>query len=132
LPFPKSAAINEIEDKTEEGNALRPYETPEIQAKLAAVKAAILRAVPDTEAIYLFGSYVSGNPQKDSDLDVYVIVPDSDENPIDTEISIWNALEPGFRMPLDLIVKHSGKFKRNKEYATFEKVVANMGVRIYG
>jgi hypothetical protein len=35
-------------------------------------------------------------------------------------------------MPMDLIVKHSGKFSRNKEYATFEKVVAGTGVRIYG
>jgi transcriptional regulator with XRE-family HTH domain/predicted nucleotidyltransferase len=118
------------EEKDDE--TLRPYETPEIQAKLAVVKDAVLRAAPDTEAIYLFGSYVSGTPHKDSDLDVYVIVPDSDENPLDTEVSIWNALDSSFRMPMDLIVKHSGKFSRNKEYATFEKVVAGTGVRIYG
>jgi DNA-binding transcriptional regulator WhiA len=63
---------------------------------------------------------------------VCVIVPDSNVNPIDTEVNIWNALDSGFRMPMDLIVKHSNKFKRNKEYATFEKVIANTGVRIYG
>jgi hypothetical protein len=35
-------------------------------------------------------------------------------------------------MPMDLLVKHSSKFKRNKEYASFEKIVAETGVKIYG
>jgi predicted nucleotidyltransferase len=112
---------------------MRPYETPDVQAKLAAVKDAVLCAVPDTEAIYLFGSYANGTPHKDSDLDVCVIVPDSDTNPLQTEVAITGLLYSGsFRMPVDLIVKHSGKFNRNKEYATFDKVVARTGVKIYG
>jgi predicted nucleotidyltransferase len=111
---------------------MRPYETPELQAKLNTVRDAVLRAVPDTEAIYLFGSYVNGTPHEDSDLDIYVIVPDSDVSPIKTEVSIRNALDISFRMPMDLIVKHSGKFNRNKNYATFEKEIAETGVRIYG
>jgi predicted nucleotidyltransferase len=111
---------------------MRPYETPDIQAKLNIIKDTVLRVAPDTEAIYLFGSYVNGTPREDSDLDVYVIVPDSDTNPIDTEVNIWNALDLSFRMLMDLIVKHSGKFHRNKTYATFEKEVAETGMRIYG
>jgi predicted nucleotidyltransferase len=112
---------------------MRPFETPEVQVKLNAIKDAVLRTAPDTEAIYLFGSYVNGMPHKDSDLDIYVIVPDSNTNPLDTEIAITGLLYSGtFRMPVDLIVKHSGNFNHNKEYATFEKVVARTGVRIYG
>jgi predicted nucleotidyltransferase len=111
---------------------VKPYETDEIQKKLCIVQEAVLHVEPNTEAIYLFGSYANGTPHKDSDLDIYVIVPDSEENQIDTEVKIWSALDSSFRMPMDLIVKHSSKFKRNKEYATFEKVVANTGVRIYG
>jgi predicted nucleotidyltransferase len=111
---------------------MRPYQTPEIQARLNTVKEAVLRAVPDTEAIYLFGSYANGIPGEDSDLDIYVIVPDSDINPIKTEVKIWNALDRSFRMPMDLIVKQSGKFHRNKELATFEREIAETGVRIYG
>ncbi|MDR1156748.1 MAG: nucleotidyltransferase domain-containing protein [Oscillospiraceae bacterium] len=110
---------------------MHPYETPEVQAKLNAIKDAVLRAAPDTEAIYLFGSYVNGTPHKDSDLDIYVIVPDSDTNPLDTEVAITGFLYSGsFRMPVDLIVKHSGKFNRSKEYATFEKVVARTPRRV--
>jgi predicted nucleotidyltransferase len=112
---------------------MRPYETPDIQAKLNTIKKAVLSTVPDTEAIYLFGSYVNGVPHKDSDLDIYVIVPDSYTDTIETEVEITGVLYDGtFRMPVDLIVKQSGKFNRNKEYATFEKVVAKTGVRIYG
>jgi predicted nucleotidyltransferase len=112
---------------------MRPYETPDIQGKLTAIKDAVLRIVPDTVAIYLFGSYVNGTPHKDSDLDIYVIVPDSDTNPLKTEVAITGLLYSGaFRMPVDLIVKHSGQFNRNKEYATFEKVVARTGIKIYG
>jgi predicted nucleotidyltransferase len=112
---------------------MRPYETPDIQAKLNTVKDAVLSTVPDTEAIYLFGSYANGTPRKDSDLDVYVIVPDSDVNPLQTEVAITGLLYSGsFRMPVDLIVKQSGNFNRGKEYATFEKVVVRTGVKIYG
>jgi predicted nucleotidyltransferase len=109
-----------------------PYETPEIQAKLDIVKSAVLSVVPDAETIYLFGSYANGTPHKDSDLDVYVIVPDSEVNPIKTEVRIWNALDRSFRMPMDLIVKHSGRFHSSKAYATFEKEIAETGVKIYG
>jgi hypothetical protein len=35
-------------------------------------------------------------------------------------------------MPMDLIVKHSGRFHSNKAYATFEKEIAETGVKIYG
>jgi predicted nucleotidyltransferase len=112
---------------------MRPYETPDIQAKLDIVKAAVLSVVPDTEAIYLFGSYADGTPREDSDLDIYVVVPDSGVNPLKTEVAITGLLYgDSFRMPVDLIVKHSGKFRRNKDLATFERVVDRTGVRIYG
>jgi hypothetical protein len=60
-------------------------------------------------------------------------VPDGDVNPLQTEVAITGLLYSGsFRMPVDLIVKQSGSFNRGKAYATFEKVVARTGVKIYG
>jgi predicted nucleotidyltransferase len=112
---------------------MNPYEFPEIRDALNIVKNAVLRIAPDAESIYLFGSYANGTPHKDSDLDVYVIVPDGGGNPLDTEVAITGVLYGGgFRMPVDLIVKQSGKFHENKERATFDKVVARTGVKIYG
>jgi predicted nucleotidyltransferase len=49
--------------------------TPEI---IAEVKKRLI-AVYDPEAIYLFGSYAWGHPDDESDLDLLVVVRDSDE-----------------------------------------------------
>ena len=89
--------------------------------------------MPDTESIFLFGSYANGTPHKYSDLDIYVVVPDGGGNPLDAEVAITEKLYGGgFRMPVDIIVKHSSKFHENKEFATFDKIVARTGVKIYG
>jgi predicted nucleotidyltransferase len=112
---------------------MKPYETPEIREKLNILKDAVLRVAPDAESIYLFGSYANGTPRKDSDLDIYVVVPEGGDNPLDVEAAITEELYGGgFRIPIDLIVKQSGKFLENKERATFDKVVARTGVKIYG
>jgi predicted nucleotidyltransferase len=112
---------------------MKPYETPDIQAKLDIIKSAVLKIVPDTETIYLFGSYANGTPHKDSDLDIYVIVPDSNVKPLKTIVAITSLIHKNrFNMAMDLIVKHSSKFHHNKNHATFEKIVSQTGVVIYG
>jgi predicted nucleotidyltransferase len=89
--------------------------------------------VPDTEAIYLFGSYAYGTPHEYSDLDVYVVVPDSvGKNQIDLEVEIFNALTNKLRYPLDLMVQYSDVFARNKEAPTIAKKIIRDGVKIHG
>jgi uncharacterized protein len=34
------------------------------------------------EQVWLYGSHAWGNPHEDSDVDLFVVVPDSDETPI--------------------------------------------------
>jgi predicted nucleotidyltransferase len=112
---------------------MKPYETSNIQTALQRIKVAILSVVPDTLTIYLFGSYVHGTPHKDSDFDIFVVIPDSNVNPLDTEVKITaNLYSNGFRKPVDLIVKHNTKFNQRKNLATLDKVVATKGVKIYG
>ena len=73
-----------------------------IQRELEIIKEGILQTVPETEAIYLFGSYAYGTPHKDSDLDIYVVVPDSLEgNPLDVGVDIRMKLFGKMRMPMD-------------------------------
>ena len=62
-----------------------------IQNELDHITAAI-KAHTDPEAIYLFGSYVSGIPNDDSDIDIYVVVPDSEDDTIELNAKIWNSL----------------------------------------
>ena len=45
-----------------------------LRNELDLIRDTILKTVP-TEAIYLFGSYVYGSPNQDSDFDIYVVNP---------------------------------------------------------
>jgi len=50
-----------------------------IQSQIDLIRDSILQVLP-AEAIYLFGSYAYGIPGDDSDLDIYVVVPDDTVN----------------------------------------------------
>jgi len=109
------------------------YTNDIIQNKLNLIKESVLKTVPDTETIYLFGSYVYGMPHKDSDIDICVVIPDSiSDNPVDVSMKIRKNLYKTLRMPMDLFVKKSAVFNRRKQAATLEKVIAQDGVIIYG
>jgi len=55
-----------------------PDINPAIQSELDLITAAI-KANTTPESIYLFGSYANGVPNSDSDIDIYVVVPDIDK-----------------------------------------------------
>ena len=114
---------------------MRPYETPEIKQKLDYVTDCVLRVVPETESIILFGSYAYGEPHKDSDLDIYVIVPDKvEERDLDLEIGISREIGKDYdklMFPLDLLVAKSSLFHDRRTRPTISRTVANKGVVIY-
>ncbi|MDR0858963.1 MAG: nucleotidyltransferase domain-containing protein [Oscillospiraceae bacterium] len=111
---------------------MKPYETPEIQEKLRIIKEGVLSVVPDTEAIYLFGSYAYGVPHKDSDLDICVIVPDSVEaRELDLEVEIGGSYSRKLHFPTDLLVKKASVFDYRRQATTLDKTIANKGVRFY-
>ena len=105
----------------------------EIQKYLDIIKESVLKTVP-AEAIYLFGSYAHGTPDKDSDLDIYVVIPDTiQENPLNVGVAIRRNLRgTGMNMPMDLMVGRSRDFNRRRKGATMQKVIAREGVLLYG
>ncbi|MDR2042841.1 MAG: nucleotidyltransferase domain-containing protein [Clostridium sp.] len=112
---------------------MRPYETPEIQEKLKIIKESVLQVVPDAEAIYLFGSYAYGEPHKDSDLDICVVVPDDiHKRLLEVSAKIRMNMFDRADFPMDLFIKKQSAFRNRKQRATLDKVIANNGVRIYG
>lgn len=54
----------------------------ELQRLLEAVRHAVLQALPETLAIYVYGSHARGDARPDSDLDVAVLLP-PDQPPFD-------------------------------------------------
>ena len=96
----------------------------------------ITRVIADTvpvEAIYLFGSYANGAPNKDSDLDLYIVF--KDDLPIrelDAIFAIRKAVAPVQNMPLDVIGLKQNRFLDRTIYATLERKITREGVKLYG
>ena len=95
--------------------------------ELELIKESVLAEVPDTEAIYLFGSYAYGEPHKDSDLDIFVVMPDSVENPMEKALDIRLRMAERQKFPLDLLADKSGAFRRMSQRPTIERTIARKG-----
>jgi predicted nucleotidyltransferase len=86
----------------------------------------------EIETIYLFGSFAYGNPKQDSDLDIYLVIPDSDVDICDLNAEIRFALYKKLSYPLDLVIAKKSVFERRSKAPTLENTIAKQGVRIYG
>lgn len=63
------------------------------------------------ERIILFGSHAWGRPNEESDVDLLVIVSDSDESPHDLAVRAHRALR-GIPVPCDIIVRTHAELAR--------------------
>jgi uncharacterized protein len=82
-------------------------------------------------AIYLFGSYAWGTPTKDSDLDILIVVDQSDEKTYRRPIPGQRALF-GLEIPKDIIVYTKDEFdKRSKDITTLCYKIEKEGELIY-
>jgi predicted nucleotidyltransferase len=102
-----------------------------IQEELAFVIQAIASNT-HVETIFLFGSWAYGEPKADSDIDIYLVIPDNDSNLIELNAEIRYALYKKLFIPLDLLIAKKSVFERRSRELTLESVIAKQGVRIYG
>lgn len=63
------------------------------------------------ERIILFGSHAWGNPTEDSDVDLLVILSDSDETPHRRAVRAHRALR-GLSIPCDILVRTQAEIQR--------------------
>ena len=75
------------------------------------------------EQIWMFGSHAWGEPNEDSDLDLMVIVTDSDESPVRRAQRAHRCLI-GLGMPKDVLVKTRAEFDR------FRNVVSSLTYKV--
>ena len=101
-----------------------------IRKDLELFRENILKVVP-AEAIYLFGSYAYGTPNDESDLDVYVVVPDdiADLSELYADVRLLWRRKP---ISLDLLMGRASVFNRRKTGPTLERVIAQKGTMLYG
>jgi len=103
-----------------------------IKQNLDEISQIIAQTVP-VESIYLFGSYAYGTPNKDSDLDLYIVF--KDELPmreIEALTAIRIAIEPVKNKSVDLLGLKQNRFHDRKLYATLERKIVREGIKLYG
>ena len=100
--------------------------------ELERIKNVIVETVP-VEQIWLFGSYAYGTPNKERDLDIYVVLKDdAPMRPGEAETEIGLALYEKKSMRTDILAIKKELFDYRQGALTLEHVVASKGVLIYG
>ncbi|MCL4517213.1 MAG: nucleotidyltransferase domain-containing protein [Firmicutes bacterium] len=103
-----------------------------IQDELNILKDIIVDTVP-VEQIFLFGSYAGGTPHADSDLDIYVVMPeDAGIREIDAMRLIRKAIRDKKTMPVDVMVGKKDKFNQLKSAPSIERQIVREGMVLYG
>ncbi len=84
------------------------------------------------DAIYLFGSHAWGTPTEDSDVDLMVIVPSSDERPIRRMQRAQRCLR-GIGFAKDVLVNTRSEFDRYRHLnASLSHRISEQGRKLYG
>ena len=123
----------DIYDRIQDGT-LKPkqYDISDIRQNLDEISQVIAKTVP-VEAIYLFGSYAYGTPNKDSDVDLFVIFKDEMAmRELDAITEIHRAIYPIQNMPTDILGLKYNRFHKRKMLATLERKIEREGVKLYG
>jgi predicted nucleotidyltransferase len=84
------------------------------------------------ERVVLFGSYAWGTPDADSDLDLYVVVPDQAKPTYRLARRAYRALH-GVGIPVDVVVRTHGESQRNAGVvSTLDHKILTRGLVLYG
>jgi predicted nucleotidyltransferase len=110
----------------------RPVLPVRVKAELDKLTALISEALP-VDSIYLFGSYAYGKPNKDSDLDLYVVYKDDVPlRELDAGLVARLAIARKKNMAVDICARHTRDFLAKSKDITLERIVKRDGVKIYG
>lgn len=83
------------------------------------------------EQVYLFGSHAWGSPVEGSDIDLYVIVPESDERPLQRARRALACLDD-LRVAKDVLVRTRAEVEKYRQvYASLESQVLEKGRVLY-
>jgi predicted nucleotidyltransferase len=105
--------------------------TENIKAELDLIQKAIFSNT-DPVSIYLFGSYAYGQPGPESDIDIYLVIPDTDSDTVELGANIRYALYKKIQLPFDLLIGKKSMFEKRSRNLTLENTIAKRGVLLYG
>lgn len=91
-----------------------------------------IKSTVDCEKIYLFGSYAYGTPNKDSDYDFYVVIPDNTIKPLEAMKQISRELaKTDITTPVDILASSASNFKERSIQPTLERMIVREGIILY-
>lgn len=83
------------------------------------------------ETIYLYGSHAYGQPHRDSDVDLFVVVGDSSRSPHERAVVAYRALR-GLFLPAEIKVATRAEFERRARWrSSIERIVLDKGKVLY-
>ena len=92
----------------------------------------IIKQTVPAERIYLFGSHAYGQPNKDSDYDFFVVIPDGSMRSREATRLIQRAVAHSPLMtPIDVLASSANRFDEMKQYNTLERKVMREGVLLH-
>ena len=101
-----------------------------IAETINSIKESVLKFVP-AKYIYLFGSHAYGNPTEESDIDIYIVTPDSAGNFCELYAKIIGDLGKKKIFFIDLLLTRESVFEVRKEKNILERTIYQKGKIIY-
>ena len=84
------------------------------------------------EKIYLYGSHAWGTATSDSDIDLFIIVKESNQPPYKRSRDVYRCLR-GIREPIEILVRTADEVKRSSGVvASLTTKILNHGKLLYG
>jgi len=101
------------------------------QSNLQQIVEAVKNVVP-LRAAYLFGSYAYGEPNSDSDFDIYLVADSIDGSKHDKLVALYTAVQEVAEKPTDVLLNTKAHYDRRKDYCgTLEYKIEREGIRLY-
>jgi len=100
------------------------------EEKINIIKESILKNV-SAKYIYLFGSYAYGTPTDQSDIDIYIVLPDDVENILQIYGKIMVDLSLKKLFIVDMLLNRESVFNVRKIENILEETISQKGKIIY-
>jgi len=94
------------------------------------IRNSILKFVP-AKCIYLFGSYAYGTPTEDSDIDIFVVMPDGTKDFMDIYTEIMCDLGRKRIFSIDMSFDSESSFHERRLKRKFERTIYQNGRILY-
>ena len=101
------------------------------ETDIATIRDSILKFVP-ARCIYLFGSYAYGVPSEDSDIDIFVVMPDENKKDfMDLYVEIMGDLGHKRIFSIDMSFDTESSFHERRLNRKFERTIYQQGRILY-